>query len=142
MHTFFSSVQEKYAKEGRCSLWGDFDILAANEGYSRQGLETNGVPPVSRIRHASDRYKRAHVPKSRQAKEPLPRLILSAHYLFYTMAPPVAVGSESQDSPILMLKRDAQNNHGTQYDVSEDYNGHYRFAPIEEAQVSRAMIKR
>ncbi|KAJ7107279.1 thiazole biosynthetic enzyme [Mycena crocata] len=27
-------------------------------------------------------------------------------------------------------------------DVAEDYNGSYRFAPIEEAQVSRAMIKR
>jgi thiamine thiazole synthase len=27
-------------------------------------------------------------------------------------------------------------------DVCEDYEGHYRFAPIEEAQVSRAMIKR
>lgn len=29
-----------------------------------------------------------------------------------------------------------------QYDVSENYEGQYRFAPIEEAQVSRAMIKR
>ncbi|RDB17829.1 Thiamine thiazole synthase [Hypsizygus marmoreus] len=28
------------------------------------------------------------------------------------------------------------------YDVLEDYDGHYRFAPIEESQVSRAMIKR
>ena len=28
------------------------------------------------------------------------------------------------------------------YDCKEDYNGDYRFAPIEEAQVSRAMIKR
>ncbi|KAF8158131.1 Thi4 family-domain-containing protein [Crassisporium funariophilum] len=28
------------------------------------------------------------------------------------------------------------------YDVLEDYQGGYRFAPIEEAQVSRAMIKR
>jgi thiamine thiazole synthase len=27
-------------------------------------------------------------------------------------------------------------------DVCEDYEGNYRFAPIEEAQVSRAMIKR
>lgn len=28
------------------------------------------------------------------------------------------------------------------YDVSENYEGNYRFAPIEEAEVSRAMIKR
>ncbi|KAF8195439.1 Thi4 family-domain-containing protein [Pholiota molesta] len=28
------------------------------------------------------------------------------------------------------------------YDILEDYQGNYRFAPIEEAQVSRAMIKR
>lgn len=28
------------------------------------------------------------------------------------------------------------------YDVLEDYDGKYRFAPIEEAEVSRAMIKR
>ncbi|CAA7261595.1 unnamed protein product [Cyclocybe aegerita] len=28
------------------------------------------------------------------------------------------------------------------YDILEDYKGSYRFAPIEEAQVSRAMIKR
>ena len=28
------------------------------------------------------------------------------------------------------------------YNVLEDYHGGYRFAPIEEAQVSRAMIKR
>jgi cysteine-dependent adenosine diphosphate thiazole synthase len=28
------------------------------------------------------------------------------------------------------------------YDVSENYEGQYHFAPIEEAQVSRAMIKR
>lgn len=26
--------------------------------------------------------------------------------------------------------------------IKEDYNGQYTFAPIEEAQVSRAMIKR
>lgn len=31
---------------------------------------------------------------------------------------------------------------GTKYNVLEDYQGGYRFAPIEEAQVSRAMIKR
>jgi len=30
----------------------------------------------------------------------------------------------------------------TEFDVLENYEGQYRFAPIEEAQVSRAMIKR
>jgi cysteine-dependent adenosine diphosphate thiazole synthase len=28
------------------------------------------------------------------------------------------------------------------YDIEEDYTGNYKFAPIEESQVSRAMIKR
>jgi cysteine-dependent adenosine diphosphate thiazole synthase len=39
------------------------------------------------------------------------------------------------------LASKAQTN-GHHYDVSEDYAGRYRFAPIEEAQVTRAMIKR
>lgn len=35
-------------------------------------------------------------------------------------------------------------SNGTSYEdkVLEDYNGNYKFAPIEEAEVSRAMIKR
>lgn len=28
------------------------------------------------------------------------------------------------------------------YDTAENYDGGYKFAPIEEAEVSRAMIKR
>lgn len=35
-----------------------------------------------------------------------------------------------------------KSNTPVQYDIAEDYTGSYRFAPIEEAQVSRAMIKR
>lgn len=34
------------------------------------------------------------------------------------------------------------SNGSVKYDTLEDYNGQYRFAPIEEAEVSRAMIKR
>lgn len=30
----------------------------------------------------------------------------------------------------------------SKYEVLEDYEGAYKFAPIQEAQVSRAMIKR
>ena len=30
----------------------------------------------------------------------------------------------------------------SRYDVFENYEGYYRFAPVEEAQVSRAMIGR
>lgn len=29
-----------------------------------------------------------------------------------------------------------------QYETKEDYNGDYKFAPIKESQVSRAMTKR
>ena len=58
------------------------------------------------------------------------------------MSPPVAVVPEFQESPILQLKKDLQNGNGTQFEVKENYDGDYQFAPIEEAQVSRAMIKR
>jgi len=43
---------------------------------------------------------------------------------------------------ILSLKTTDRTNGTTHHEVSEDYAGQYRFAPIEEAQVSRAMIKR
>ncbi|KAI0335950.1 Thi4-domain-containing protein [Cubamyces sp. BRFM 1775] len=59
------------------------------------------------------------------------------------MAPAVIYGSQPDEAPLLVdkagIKADVTN--GT-YDVKEDYAGDYRFAPIEEAQVSRAMIKR
>lgn len=59
------------------------------------------------------------------------------------MAPSVApLISETQESPILLAKKNGLSNNGTQFEVKEDYDGDYRFAPIEEAQVSRAMIKR
>ncbi|KAI0320520.1 Thi4-domain-containing protein [Amylostereum chailletii] len=63
------------------------------------------------------------------------------------MSPPVAtdttVNIESM-SPLFELKNGVANGKGTftEADVSENYDGDYRFAPIEEAQVSRAMIKR
>lgn len=60
------------------------------------------------------------------------------------MAPPVAVSSEIEESPILLLKKNLAQSNGNdaQFEVKENYDGDYRFAPIEEAQVSRAMIKR
>ena len=61
------------------------------------------------------------------------------------MAPAVIYGSQADDMNGLLDKIDAKAAapaaNGT-YDVKEDYDGDYRFAPIEEAQVSRAMIKR
>lgn len=59
------------------------------------------------------------------------------------MAPAVTYGSQLEEAPLLLDKSSvkAEVFNGT-YDVKEDYNGDYRFAPIEEAQVSRAMIKR
>ena len=56
------------------------------------------------------------------------------------MAPPVAVSPAVQESPIYTLKKNLEST--GQLDVLENYDGDYRFAPIEEAQVSRAMIKR
>lgn len=65
------------------------------------------------------------------------------------MAPAVIYGAQPADEAPLLLGKaalkdapaPAQAANGT-YDVKEDYSGDYRFAPIEEAQVSRAMIKR
>ena len=61
------------------------------------------------------------------------------------MAPAVIYSSQSDEVPTLLGKaalKDATPAVNGTYDVKEDYNGDYRFAPIEEAQVSRAMIKR
>lgn len=62
-----------------------------------------------------------------------------------TMAPPAAILPDTVNAdPYLInsIKKNAIAVGTTQYDVCEDYEGNYRFAPIEEAQVSRAMIKR
>ena len=62
--------------------------------------------------------------------------------------PPVSVApipaSDSGDVLTLKLNNSKTNGNGTSYDdkVSEDYMGNYQFAPIEEADVSRAMIGR
>lgn len=61
------------------------------------------------------------------------------------MAPAVIYGSQTDEAPQLINKaglKDASFVANGSYDCKEDYNGDYRFAPIEEAQVSRAMIKR
>ncbi|KAI0365748.1 Thi4-domain-containing protein [Pilatotrama ljubarskyi] len=60
------------------------------------------------------------------------------------MAPAVIYGSQQPDEAPLLLNKAAVKadvSNGT-YQTKEDYEGDYRFAPIEEAQVSRAMIKR
>ncbi|KAI0354917.1 Thi4-domain-containing protein [Trametes cingulata] len=60
------------------------------------------------------------------------------------MAPAVIYGAQQPDEAPLLLNKAAAKadlSNGT-YETKEDYNGDYRFAPIEEAQVSRAMIKR
>ncbi|KIP06210.1 hypothetical protein PHLGIDRAFT_468135 [Phlebiopsis gigantea 11061_1 CR5-6] len=58
------------------------------------------------------------------------------------MAPSVALVPEIQEPSVLQAKKNGLSGNGTHYEVSENYDGDYRFAPIEEAQVSRAMIKR
>ncbi len=61
---------------------------------------------------------------------------------FFDMTPPVAVYSEIERVTELVGKPPAMKIETQDYEVLEDYNGKYQFAPIEEAQVSRAMIKR
>ncbi|KAI0670851.1 Thi4-domain-containing protein [Trametes maxima] len=59
------------------------------------------------------------------------------------MAPAVTFDAQPDEAPLLLNKNGVKAgvSNGT-YEVKEDYEGDYRFAPIEEAQVSRAMIKR
>ena len=54
------------------------------------------------------------------------------------MTPPVATSTYLEDSPLLVKKPLTD----VQYETEEDYSGDYKFAPIKEAQVSRAMTKR
>ncbi|KAJ1309324.1 hypothetical protein OPQ81_004985 [Rhizoctonia solani] len=57
------------------------------------------------------------------------------------MAPPVATSIHLEDSPVF-AKKPLTADVQVQYETKEDYNGEYKFAPIKEAQVSRAMTKR
>jgi len=57
------------------------------------------------------------------------------------MAPSVSVIAQTEQTPIQLAKANVNANQNGQ-DVLEDYTGNYKFAHIEEAQVSRAMIKR
>lgn len=64
------------------------------------------------------------------------------------MAPPVA--TESTYTPSVSDLKSQLNGSKTETNgvkpnakqILEDWSGNYRFAPIEEAEVSRAMIKR
>lgn len=58
------------------------------------------------------------------------------------MVPPVAVYSETERVSELSGKSITLKPDTRDFEILEDYNGKYQFAPIEEAQVSRAMIKR
>jgi cysteine-dependent adenosine diphosphate thiazole synthase len=60
------------------------------------------------------------------------------------MAPGIIADSYEGQSPVLRQKANGNGalNGAMSPNVREDYEGNYQFAPIEEAQVSRAMIKR
>ncbi|OCH91213.1 Thi4-domain-containing protein, partial [Obba rivulosa] len=58
------------------------------------------------------------------------------------MTPSVATLTPPQETSVLLQKQNGARADKTFFDVSENYEGNYRFAPIEEAEVSRAMIKR
>lgn len=53
---------------------------------------------------------------------------------------PVAV--TEQKPSVLQQKYNQSAMTRQKHDVVEDYDGSYKFAPITEAEVSRAMIKR
>lgn len=69
---------------------------------------------------------------------------VSVHHLL--MSPPVATAPPLQSAVLDKASplKQASDKAGARADADalEDYDGHYRFAPIEEAQVARAMIKR
>jgi hypothetical protein len=62
----------------------------------------------------------------------------------YAMAPGIIANTYDEQSSALHHKANGNKalNASKAVSVREDYEGDYRFAPIEEAQVSRAMIKR
>lgn len=57
---------------------------------------------------------------------------------------PVSTPTEREqlDAPLSKKTTSAANGVSFEDKVLEDYNGNYKFAPIEEAEVSRAMIRR
>jgi hypothetical protein len=57
---------------------------------------------------------------------------------------PVALTPQAEMPTLSLLKEQmlGGENGSAVADIKEDWAGDYRFAPIEEAQVSRAMIKR
>lgn len=57
------------------------------------------------------------------------------------MSPPVAIAPQPEEQLAILSMKNGINGERA-FDVAENYEGNYRFAPIEEAQVSRAMIKR
>ena len=57
------------------------------------------------------------------------------------MAPALIVPA-FDEAPLLLSKKNITQANDTKYEVAEDYHGGYQFAPIQEAQVSRTMIKR
>jgi thiamine thiazole synthase len=60
------------------------------------------------------------------------------------MAPGIIADNHEEQSPALFQKINGNGvlNGAMSPNIREDYEGNYQFAPIEEAQVSRAMIKR
>lgn len=58
------------------------------------------------------------------------------------MAPAQVLQSIMPESITSLKTMNSGTNGSAKYEISENYDGQYRFAPIEEAQVSRAMIKR
>ena len=62
----------------------------------------------------------------------------------YLMVPGIVANTYDKQSSVLHHKasRNKALNASKAVSVQEDYEGNYRFAPIKEAQVLRAMIKR
>lgn len=58
------------------------------------------------------------------------------------MAPVQTVDNQVVENGIGKSLKPIGGVDSTRSDAAENYDGQYRFAPIEEAQVSRAMIKR
>ncbi|KAI0259806.1 Thi4 family-domain-containing protein [Gloeopeniophorella convolvens] len=57
------------------------------------------------------------------------------------MPPPIATETSPDIVGTVLLNKE-QLHLATDYEVAEDYAGNYKFAPIKEAQVTRAMIRR
>lgn len=113
-------------------------------GLIRSSIDSLGKRPDVYLSWIEGEYNWRTKKKKKTERKAILSLSISTSPFFFVplepehMAPALTLNSEGhlESTPKANPKSVAQT------DTQENYDGHYQFAPIEEAQVSRAMIKR